>query len=124
MQAHRDASEESKQASSAPLSQRGDSSMQPEPFAEAQPLMNGQADSMGHSQHGAGGESHEPSTHDSRGSNDGLRDRGRGDVSLGDSELLGQQTLDFWLNLCICHTLIVEQDDNGGPSVYQVQRLP
>ncbi len=102
--------------------------MQPEPFADAQPLMplmNGQADSVGHSEHESGGDSLHASQHGSRSrSSNGPKDPGEGENSIGDRELLGQQTLDFWLNLCICHTLIVEQDDNGGPSVYQVQHLP
>ena len=97
--------------------------MQSEAFSNAQPLMNGQADGMKQSKHGAGEDPLQHSEHSSSGSSEAA-DRGEAEVHVGDQELLGQQTLDFWLNLCICHTLIVEQDDNGGPCVYQVQRLP
>lgn len=123
MQGHWQADEDSQQASSPPLSQRGDSSMQSEAFSDARPLMNGHADSMRQPKHGAGEDPLQPSQHSSSRSN-GAADRGEAEVHVGDQELLGQQTLDFWLNLCICHTLIVEQDKDGGPSVFQVQRLP
>ena len=84
-------------------------------FSEAQPLMNGQADSMRHTDGSA--DSHPVSS--DRETN-GLRASSSGEVGTGDQELLGQQTLDFWLNLCICHTLIVEEAKNGGQSVFQV----
>ena len=84
-------------------------------FSEAQLLMNGQADSMRQSDPGAG--SHLVSS--DRETN-GLRATSSGEVGTGDQELLGQQTLDFWLNLCICHTLIVEEAKDGGQSVFQV----
>ena len=119
MQAHSQAGEEGRQASNAPVSQREDSSLQSGAFSEAQPLMNGQADSNRHLEHGAGEESLQPSRDDTA-----MESGSSGEMSVGDQELLGQQTLDFWLNLCIGHTLIVEQDENGGPSVFQVQRLP
>ena len=87
-------------------------------FSEAQPLMNGQADSMRHTDGNA--DSH-PVSSDRE--NNGLRASSSGEVSTGDQELLGQQTLDFWLNLCICHTLIVEEAKNGGQSVFQVLHM-
>ncbi|BDA48078.1 probable phospholipid-transporting ATPase 7 [Coccomyxa sp. Obi] len=39
--------------------------------------------------------------------------------SAEDQRLLGQQTLDFWMNLCLCHTLIVEEGEKGDPPIYQ-----
>lgn len=33
--------------------------------------------------------------------------------------LLGHHMLDFWINLCVCHSLIVEDHPTGG-KVYQV----
>ena len=45
----------------------------------------------------------------------------RGWADLHSSEsLLGQQALDFWFNLCLCHTLIVEDAEDGQPPLYQV----
>ena len=104
----------SMQPSSA-LSGPQDSSAGSGDFSEAQPLMNGQADSMRRSN--AEGDKH---TESSDRETNGLRASSSGEVSTGDQELLGQQTLDFWLNLCICHTLIVEEAKNGGQSVFQV----
>ncbi len=80
--------------------------------------MNGQADSMRRSD--AEADSHPVST--DRETN-GVRASSSGEISTGDQELLGQQTLDFWLNLCICHTLIVEEAKDGGQSVFQVLYL-
>ena len=46
-------------------------------------------------------------------------------ISAEDQRLLGQQTLDLWMNLCLCHTLIVEEAKKGEPPVYQVpDRVP
>ncbi len=122
MQACSQAGNKGGQASNGPLSQQKDGSLQSGAFSEAQPLMNGQGDSDRHAEHGAGGGPLQPSRHSS-GGDIGVEDGGGGEMSMGDQELLGQQTLDFWLNLCIGHTLIVEQDENGGPSVFQVQHL-
>jgi len=122
MHAHSQVSEGSRQASSAP-DRPPHSSTQSGDFSESQPLMNGQSDSMRRSEPGAG-EDPLQSSRDSSGGSNGLRDRNGGEVNVGDQEFLGQQTLDFWLNLCICHTLIVEQDKNGGLPVYQVHHLP
>ena len=80
--------------------------------------MNGLADSMRRSS--AEADSHPVST--DRETN-GVRALSSGEISTGDQELLGQQTLDFWLNLCICHTLIVEEAKDGGQSVFQVLYL-
>lgn len=41
-------------------------------------------------------------------------------TSPEEQRLLGQQTLDFWMNLCLCHTLIVEEGEKGDPPIYQV----
>ena len=120
MQACSQAGNKGGQASNGPLSQQKDGSLQSGAFSEAQPLMNGQGDSDRHAEHGAGEGPLQPSRHRS-GGDIGVEDGGGGEMSMGDQELLGQQTLDFWLNLCIGHTLIVEQDENGGPSVFQVQ---
>ena len=34
--------------------------------------------------------------------------------------LLGHHLLDFWANICLCHSLIVEEAEDGGPPIYQV----
>ena len=34
----------------------------------------------------------------------------------------GQHLLDFWLNVCICHSLIVEQPKNGGLPTFQASQ--
>lgn len=49
--------------------------------------------------------------------------RGADSTSAEDQRLLGQQTLDFWMNLCLCHTLIVEEGEKGEPPIYQVSDL-
>lgn len=36
-------------------------------------------------------------------------------------QLLGSQALDFWTNVCVCHSLIVEEDPKGGLPIYQVR---
>jgi hypothetical protein len=42
------------------------------------------------------------------------------DSSVGqDASDLGQRALDFWFNLCLCHTLIVEEEENGPIPNYQ-----
>ena len=33
--------------------------------------------------------------------------------------LLGHHLLDFWANICLCHSLIVEEAEDGGPPIYQ-----
>lgn len=109
----REASGVRKQPSSASQAPQ-DNSMGSGDFSEAQPLMNGQHDSLRRSEPGSG--SHPLAG----GGANGERGRNGEEINLADQELLGQQTMDFWLILCICHTLIVEQDKNGGPLVYQV----
>ena len=48
-------------------------------------------------------------------------DNGNGSVASAEElTLLGRQTLDLWMNLCLCHTLIVEDVEKGQPTVYQV----
>ena len=79
--------------------------------------MNGRADNMRRTD--AEANSHPVSS--DRETN-GHRAASSGEVGTGDQELLGQQTLDFWLNLCICHTLIVEKAKDGGQSVFQVHQ--
>ena len=114
-------------ASSSPLAAQGSAAQQSGAFSESQPLMNGQATSMSHSEpEAASKHCLQPGRQDHpNGSSNGALDRNHGGLDSGglssrDAEFLGQQTLDFWLNLCICHTLIVEQDKNGGLPVYQV----
>ena len=114
-------------ASSAPLAAQGSAAQQSGDFSESRLLMKGQAGNMRHSEpEAASKHSLQPGRQDHpngssngalEGNHGGLDSRG---LSSGDAEFLGQQTLDFWLNLCICHTLIVEQDKNGGLPVYQV----
>eukprot|EP00891_Asterochloris_glomerata_P000836 jgi/Astpho2/836/Aster-00685 len=42
------------------------------------------------------------------------------DVVAGYFDVIqGQHLLDFWLNVCICHSLIVEQPKNGGLPTFQ-----
>ncbi len=41
-------------------------------------------------------------------------------ASSEDEILMGCQLLDLWMNLCLCHTLIVEDVEKGQPTVYQV----
>lgn len=51
---------------------------------------------------------------------------GRQDAGGGDDVALGQRVVDFWLNLCLCHMLIVEGGEgasNGAQPVYQVGHL-
>ncbi len=43
-------------------------------------------------------------------------------VAEADDVLLGNHLLDFWTNICICHSLIVEKGPDGG-IVYQVLPL-
>lgn len=114
-------------ASSSPLAAQGSAAQQSGAFSESQPLMNGQARSMSRSEpEAASKHCLQPGRQDHpNGSSNGALDRNHGELVSGglssrDAEFLGQQTLDFWLNLCICHTLIVEQDKNGGLPVYQV----
>lgn len=42
-----------------------------------------------------------------------------GEASDAADVVLGQHLLDFWLNICICQSLIVEKPPGGG-IVYQV----
>lgn len=55
------------------------------------------------------------------------RERARGGAGGGQgSELeavvLGHHMVDFWTNVCVCHTLIVEAGPDGaGPPIYQVR---
>lgn len=39
---------------------------------------------------------------------------------MEEHRLLGQHMLDFWMVLCLCHTLIVEDGEKGELPVYQV----
>lgn len=43
----------------------------------------------------------------------------------GDDEarllLLGHHLVDFWCNICLCHSLIVEEAEDGGPPIYQAR---
>lgn len=36
-----------------------------------------------------------------------------------DPVVLGCHLLDFWINICLCHSLIVEEAEDGGPPIYQ-----
>ena len=38
--------------------------------------------------------------------------------------LLGHHLLDFWVNICLCHSLIVEEAEDGGPPIYQARAPP
>lgn len=29
--------------------------------------------------------------------------------------------VDFWTNICLCHSLILEDNPEGGPKLYQVR---
>ena len=45
------------------------------------------------------------------------------DVVTGYFDVIqGQHLLDFWLNVCICHSLIVEQPKNGGLPTFQASQ--
>ena len=35
--------------------------------------------------------------------------------------LLGHHLVDFWCNICLCHSLIVEEAEDGGPPIYQAR---
>ena len=51
---------------------------------------------------------------------DGSRRRGYTDRKFA---ILGHHLLDFWINICLCHSLIVEdRDEEPGPPGYQVCR--
>ena len=81
--------------------------------------MNGQADSM----RAFGCGSRQPSSEHRQGNQRGEGIEQAGRSVRGTRSCYGQQTLDFWLNLCICHTLIVEEAKDGGQSVFQVLYL-
>lgn len=34
--------------------------------------------------------------------------------------LLGHHVVDFWTAICVCHSLIVEDNPKGGTKIYQV----
>lgn len=34
--------------------------------------------------------------------------------------VLGHHLLDFWTNICVCHSLIVHENPQGGLPLYQV----
>ncbi len=36
--------------------------------------------------------------------------------------LLGHHLLDFWVNICLCHSLIVEEAEDGGLPIYQARQ--
>lgn len=40
----------------------------------------------------------------------------------GDAQL-GQQLLDFWINICVCHSLISEAHPETGEPIFQVSSL-
>jgi hypothetical protein len=44
-------------------------------------------------------------------------------ASAQELSLLGRQTLDLWMNLCLCHSLIVDDVEKGQPTVYQVTQF-
>lgn len=33
--------------------------------------------------------------------------------------VLGCHLLDFWINICLCHSLIVEEAEDEGPPIFQ-----
>lgn len=37
--------------------------------------------------------------------------------------VLGHHMLDFWTNICVCHSLIVHDNPQGGLPLYQVRVL-
>ena len=41
------------------------------------------------------------------------------EVGVGDA-VLGHHVLDFWLCICLCHNLIVQNDPQTGQPLYQV----
>lgn len=41
---------------------------------------------------------------------------GRAEIS---PVVLGCHLLDFWINLCVCHSLIVEEAEDEGPPIFQ-----
>ncbi len=43
------------------------------------------------------------------------------EVGVGDA-VLGHHVLDFWLCICLCHNLIVQNDPQTGQPLYQVLR--
>ena len=45
------------------------------------------------------------------------RASGRPEVS---PVVLGCHLLDFWINICLCHSLIVEEAEDEGPPIFQV----
>ena len=49
------------------------------------------------------------------------RGAGGGQGSELEAVVLGHHMVDFWTNVCVCHTLIVEAGPDGaGPPIYQV----
>ncbi len=48
---------------------------------------------------------------------------GAADGSNGRAEIspvvLGCHLLDFWINICLCHSLIVEEAEDEGPPIFQ-----
>ncbi len=36
------------------------------------------------------------------------------------STALGHHLIDFWTNICLCQSLILEKNPMGGPDLYQV----
>ena len=50
------------------------------------------------------------------------RGAGGGQGSELEAVVLGHHMVDFWTNVCVCHTLIVEESPEGaGPPIYQVR---
>ncbi len=123
----RQADDDVAHVSSAPVAAQSSAMQQSGGVSQSHLLMNGQAESMRHLEPEAASQHPlQPGRLDHpNSSSNGVLDTDYGGLnsrplSSRDAEFLGQQTLDFWLNLCICHTLIVEQDKSGGLPVYQV----
>ena len=41
--------------------------------------------------------------------------------SEADLVVLGCHLVDFWTNICLCQSLIVEEAEDNGPPIYQVR---
>ena len=62
----------------------------------------------------------------SGGMNGGLSDQPRGpgaERGQGSDAHLGQQLLDFWTNICVCHSLISEAHPVTSEPIFQVSPL-
>lgn len=44
---------------------------------------------------------------------------GPGPGSKADPVVLACHLVDFWTNICLCHSLIVEEAEDEGPPIYQ-----